>query len=148
MDNSTNLQATDSGKVFESNNGDVQLDVKGHPNPSSRDVETLVEQVYKQVVRSIRKRKISVGDISLLVVNVMGAVEKLRYLSGQEKKELVVEVVDMIVENFVGEEDKDAVSLAVRTILPSLIDTVVQVSKGLGNLNKKSLKKMFSCCNS
>ena len=112
---------------------------------------TLVRQVFNKVVESIHTRKFDASTAIRMILTVMAAAEKVKNLTGAQKKELVVDVIDMIINDsgLVKPEDREIMSMLIQQVGPSVIEVAIDASHGIGNLNigkiKKFFKKLCSC---
>lgn len=89
-------------------------------------------------------QEMSVSDIPKIVIEVMQIVEKIKGISGIEKKQLVVEIVTKMVDDsdLAGNSEKFILPL-----IPSLIDKLIEVDNGHLQINtsfKQNLIKLFN----
>lgn len=106
--------------------------------------------------RLLQKIKTVVGTGSLSPENIVGIVIDMMTLaedptwnlSGKKKKELVIKVIGMYVDKEVDDEQTAMIlKLLIQSTVPSLIDSIVSVSKGEIAIKVKScLSKCFPCC--
>lgn len=112
---------------------------------------TAAEHARKTVdhVKAIFSKKIKPANVLLLVTYTMQTVERIGGLSGPQKKELVMECLQTLVEEIPFDaEDRAAIQVAVSTLAPAIIDTLVAAAKGqydFGKMAKEVHKKMKSC---
>jgi len=102
------------------------------------------DRIYNAVRASIVDKKLTGGRVTIMITTAMTAVERLGNLSGPEKKDLVLHVLDRIVDEIpVDESEKDAIRAAL-ALAPVVIDSIVSAAKGqLGSIGKSSHGK---CC--
>lgn len=118
------------------------------PTVSAAD---LAEQVYDQVRRTFGGR-VTAANVVLLVTLAMTAAEKAAAASGPQKKDLVLAVVNRLVDELAGADDRDSIKLAVGLLAPGIIDGVVAAAKGqldLGGLVRRAgagWRRAFPCC--
>ena len=125
------------------------------------DIGELVGQLCAEVKKAVDLQTITPESIFKMLMSVMGLVERQKQLSGPQKKQAVIDVVNRLVDEIPAEaEEKAAIMSAIQLLLPSLIDTIVSVSLGELDINgdgrisgdelqtagKACLKKCFPCC--
>lgn len=111
------------------------------------DTDALVEDVYGTVKKTFN-HKISPANVVVLITKTMRVAEKVRGATGPEKKDIVLEVIERLVNELpTGEDDKDAIMTAVHLFAPGIIDAVVSAAKGQLDLGKiaKNVRSCFSC---
>ena len=100
-----------------------------------------VDSLYNTLTNS--NSVLTKENITTIVVNLMQLVEKYPDLTGVQKKQLVIDVVNKFIkDNTEGDEEEILLTFA-NIFLPTLIDTFVSVDK------KKiviKMKKTFSSC--
>lgn len=89
---------------------------------SSSDIDSLVDTIYDIIKGDV---KISVKNAPEIIIKIMKYVELLN-TEGIVKKELVIKIFNKLV-NEVNDNPSEYSSLS--TILPTLIDLIVEVSK-------------------
>ena len=106
----------------------------------------IVNEIYNSAKKIITTRIIDPIDIISIGRFIMEIVEKYPELSGEEKKQVVIEVVTKIVnETTLGSQQMDTIIDTIITFaLPIAIDEIIAASKGKYNLNK--LPKCKKCC--
>lgn len=91
----------------------------------------LADQVYNRVRSSIAAGRITVAGATIMLTAAMAEAERIRTLSGLQKKALVLHVVDRLVGEIpVGQEDREAIQAATALLLPSMIDALVAAGEG------------------
>ncbi len=128
------------------------------PNKTDEINQTEVSEFAKLVTdltdamkQGFENFEIDENNIIDYIVRVMAVVEKQKQLSGIEKKAVAVEILLRLVDslNRLNAESKTRVKLLVKTLAPSVIDTIVSATKGALSVNKKveeATKKCFSKC--
>ena len=104
---------------------------------------------YNIVKNFIKDDSINVNNLLDLAVTGMEAVEDITTLSGSEKKELVIMVIQKLIkESDILDDDKKSLLGTITDIIPKAIDIIIQISKGKTNLNKgiDAIKKVKFCC--
>lgn len=105
----------------------------------------LTENEIKTIIENFKEnfqKNINVETITDAVIQLMKIVEKLKKLSGQQKKSLVTEILIHIVEETnIGELDTILDHILIN-LIPILIDRFVSVQNGKIVFKKKSL---FPC---
>ena len=72
----------------------------------------------------------------------MNEVNKFKKLTGSQKKTLVTVLLTHFVTELASEENQPALREMIRMTIPALIDSFVDISKGL---ELKNLKNRFTC---
>lgn len=102
----------------------------------------LADRIYAAVKSSIRTKKVTVASATAMMGVAMAEVEKVRGLSGMEKKELVIYVISKLLDEIpINQADRDDIKAIVTGMLPSVIDAVVSAASGKLSLNTK-----WCCC--
>ena len=119
----------------------------------SNRVALLVQKNYDEVSRliddTIGNNKITLFNITPIIMSVMKYAEELDNLSGGSKKQMVLSLVTNIVQNKVDDESiRYQLILTINTMGPSMIDGIVGVANDPEVLLKlKAVKnKILSCC--
>jgi len=135
----------------------IQL-TKGEPiNRNIKDID-MVDPVYitkratERIVEYIRQKKYTVSDISenmfMIISQIMYIVGNYPSLSGNQKKEIVINVSNIILNKFKeSDTGKKVPGGFIDNIIkysPDIINILVDVSKGKYDIN--TIKKYFSCC--
>jgi hypothetical protein len=76
------------------------------------------------------------------VLLLMQSVEKYKHLDGDAKKQVVISAV----EGLMGEDCGDAMSEILAYVIPPMIDSIIDMDKGVLRINKTSW--FLSCCRS
>jgi len=109
----------------------------------------LVEKLYTRLVLEMNF-ELSPSNITMYLVTLMQLVESITSLKGQDKKNLVIQVMEYLILEQIRDDNeyKEQLSLLVKLTLPELIDTLVSIDrKELKIKIKKGIKQMFnSCC--
>lgn len=135
----------------------IQL-TKGEPvNRKIKDID-IVDSVYvtkratERIVEFIRKKKYTASDIAqntfMIISQIMYIVGNYPSLTGSQKKEIVINVSNIILHQFketeTGKQIPGGFIDTVMTYIPDVINILVDVSKGKYDINK--IKKYLSCC--
>lgn len=99
--------------------------------------QTLIESIYERIVQTITKQHIGIADIADIAAKTIILVQKVNGLSNPAKKQLVIDVIKMIIEktDLVPDDKLADVNFYIDEALPDLIDTLVQAYK-----DRKSFK--------
>lgn len=111
----------------------------------------LVSDLTESLKQGFDNFEIDENNIIDYIVRVMAIVEKQKQLSGIEKKAVAIEILLRLVDslNRLNAESKMRVKMLVKTLAPSVIDTIVSATKGALSVNKKveeATRKCFSKC--
>lgn len=108
----------------------------------------LIEKLYTRLVLEMNF-EISPSNITMYLVTLMQLTESITSLKGQDKKNLVIQVMEYLIMEQIRDDNeyKEQLSLLVKLTLPELIDTLVSVDrKELKIKIKKGIKQMFNGC--
>jgi hypothetical protein len=111
-------------------------------------VTNTIEQIYKSLRTGFENYELDQNNIVDFVIRAMTLVEQEKTLNGREKKAVVIEILTRLVDSYdkLNTESKISLKLVIRTVVPGLIDGLVQASKGFLSLNKNMKEKMSKCC--
>lgn len=98
--------------------------------PTVAVTAALIDQACAAVQKAIATKQITAATIMSLLTTAMTEVEKIAGLTGAQKKELVVQVVDRLIDEIPGSTDKSAIKAAADLLLPGVIDVVVDAANG------------------
>jgi len=99
--------------------------------------EKCFQEVFEQAQEVVDKRGLSMRNIVFVVTHLMQVVEKMDGLTGPDKKELIINVVEKLLETTdLDDHLKDSLKDFVDTTLPSTIEVIVSASKNQLDLNK------------
>lgn len=118
------------------------------------DVDKIISSgdiVHDHLKTLLSGQQITPDNIIALAVALMKFVKNLEDVQSIQRKFLVISALKKAVQNIENEEAKEKLLLVIDTVLPSIIDTLINVSKGLINLTKVKqiswFKKIFCCLN-
>jgi hypothetical protein len=104
----------------------------------------LVQMIYDRVKLQIKNKQANTELIIQCCVYAMALVEQQADLSGKDKKAIVLQVCQMLVDEArVDNATKVALQLLVSTTLPHMIDQMISVANGETKLLQS---KCTSCC--
>ena len=111
-------------------------------------VTNTIEQIYKSLRTGFENYELDQNNIVDFVIRTMTLVEQEKSLNGREKKAVVIEILTRLVDSYdkLNTESKISLKLVIRTVVPGLIDGLVQASKGFLSLNKNLKEKVSKCC--
>tara|TARA_A100001234_G_scaffold17603_1_gene13972 strand:- start:1163 stop:1519 length:357 start_codon:yes stop_codon:yes gene_type:complete len=99
----------------------------------------LVIQRVKTLTNRYKRTGINKENICGIVSTLMMEVNKIKTLSGQDKKELVIDLIYSIIEEIdEGEEDSE-IEVVLKKMVPPMIDSfsvMLKVTKGCGCFGK------------
>tara|TARA_B110000977_G_C11083292_1_gene493659 strand:+ start:3536 stop:3922 length:387 start_codon:yes stop_codon:yes gene_type:complete len=104
-------------------------------------VETSIQQL-NDIKERFRGTGINPENISIILLSLMNEVNKFKKLTGSQKKTLVTVLLTHFVTELASEENQPALREMIRMTIPALIDSFVDISKGL---ELKNLKNRFTC---
>lgn len=101
--------------------------------------ESIFEELYSLAKWALNEKEgvISITNVINLVTSTMESAERFRDISGPQKKEVVVNVLDKLVEEIPAtQDDKPAIQYSIKLLLPNIIDSIVSATKGQLDLNR------------
>ncbi len=112
----------------------------------AQDTSRLIDQITDKLYQSISDRKVDIASLPIVITELMQLVECYPLLSGSDKKQVVLNVVTMSIDKCPDLADDTRASLRATAILlgPTIIEGLINASKGLLNLNKETVKN--ACC--
>lgn len=85
---------------------------------------------------------LSAGTIIMIMVDLMKIVDTYPNLNGSQKKQLVLEVLNLVIDELpMSEDEQEGLKQLVEKTLPTVIDVVIDIDK------KKLKIKIQKCCN-
>lgn len=102
------------------------------PKMLKAEIDTFVQEVQECV------GEVSLENISTLVSMIMMKASYVKKLNGQEKKQLVIYTLYVLIDEVVDEETYNKYKLIIETVVPNTIDLIIDVSK-----NKLIFKEIF-----
>ena len=86
------------------------------------------ENEIAQIKELFKYRELNAGSMSLLLMKVMGAVDKCKKLSELEKKGLIIRTVNKLIEDIIPGEDVP-IELILKQMVPDLIDNIYEYTR-------------------
>lgn len=107
-----------------------------------------IESLTKMVSDGFENYNLDENNIVEYIIRIMSLVEQQKNLTGIEKKAVVIEILLRLVDSYdkLSEESKQKLKLIIRTIAPSIIESIIAASKGLIAVNKKIEESSKKCC--
>ncbi len=105
----------------------------------------------KEIIKNLNNNEWDKLPYWLIIgTKVAELVERFADIDGIEKKQIVLRVVDLILEDKtiiidMKDSDRDQIQTLVKLTLPATIDLVIKASKGEIEVNKKCNFLCFSC---
>lgn len=93
-------------------------------------------------------KDLTLNNLVFLVTNLMITIGQYVSLTGVEKKELIIIILNKHIDTLIIDENiKQTLKLAVDSLVPTMIDVMVDISKGKYNFKIKYVcSTIFSCC--
>jgi len=117
------------------------------------EIDDQVIELREKTYELIQLRSIALNNISKVTQVCMEVVENCKDLSGDQKKVMVQNVLKSLIDTHVpNDEQKNQLLKSTVDIVPDLIETFIDISKGEMDLNKtitvgKKLGKcILKCC--
>lgn len=103
---------------------------------------------YEEVKKIIGNQKLNRSNIVVILLSLMQSVENYKNLSGIQKKTLILDTLNNVINDIVDDEQEAMeLKLLVQLTLPSVIDTFISIDKKKIVIKiKKGCKSIFSCC--
>ena len=110
--------------------------------------KTMVENLYEDLKEILAGTKLNSSNIVAILVNLMQLVENYPKLRGQQKKQVILYAINMLIDDQNDNvEDTATLKLLVQSTLPSVIDTIISIDKKQLQIKVKQLSKfIFSLC--
>lgn len=139
--------------IVEASKGRFSFGKKKKTNKYEVDTVDITRKVYKRLRQLIQDNDYNAKTLStnifILLTQVMSMVESYPHLSGEEKKEIVMTVFTMLLDEIdviypdITESDKSLIIASVRLLSP-MIDGIIDGIRGKIDINK--IKSKFSGC--
>ena len=99
--------------------------------------------ILSDTVKSILKgENINLVNISTLLINLMQSVEQINGLTGDQKKDLVIEVIKYTIDkSSIPDDEKQILYIICYTTIPEIINVIISTVN-----NEFNLKKIESSC--
>ena len=102
----------------------------------------IVESVYN----ILQNKDITLNNVMYVVKELMTMVEDFKGLTGQEKRKIVLDTLDMVISNH-GGFYKNTLATIARHVAPDVIDLIISASKNKLLLNvKNNIDDNSNCC--
>lgn len=101
-------------------------------------------QIYNSLQEMIDVKDFTTGNVLDIAFTLMQTIEKVRYLSGEEKKSVILHVLKQYNHDENGNEE--GINFLIDNILGSVIDTIIALDKGILSIHTKCIQKgCFGC---
>lgn len=144
------LTPVPSTEIIESTNTEQLQSIMEEDKPSSVVAKSnLFVSMYITLKGKIKEEDINVGTIITILKTAMEMVEMTDDLKGPEQKDFAVLLVKELINksNMLSNEQKRSCLMVIDLgILDNVVDFVIDATQGKLAINKKSIKKLFSCC--
>lgn len=113
-------------------------------------VDFLADVESKALVEAIKPavEDFKIDNVMEVLPKIIKHVQRYRNLTGPEKKNMIIAMLKHLVDITDGPGDDDLWDPIIKRLIPSMVDTLVQVDKGKLKLNTKKggLFGLFKCC--
>lgn len=137
---------------MESNVDNITVEVK--------EVKKITEVVKVDFVMDIEAKalietiapvveEMNIENVMKILPQLIKHVQKYKQLTGQQKKNMIISMLKHIVDVTDGPGNDELWDPIIKRLIPSIIDTLVEIDKGKLRLNTKPCKwglGLFSCC--
>lgn len=124
--------------------------IKVHTQEASKvtDFANAIQSLTELVMDGFDNYDIDENNIVEYIIRIMTIIEQQKNLTGIQKKAVTIEILLRLVDSYdrLSQESKQKTKLLIRTLAPSVIDSVVMASKGLIAINKKVEETTKKCC--
>lgn len=114
----------------------------------AKEVKFLVDVESKAIVESCMDiQNFNVSNLMSVLPKLIQHVENYKNLTGKQKRSLVIKMLRHIIDVTDGPGNDDIWDPIIKQLVPSLIDTLIEVNDGKLKLKKKPkcLKKLLCC---
>jgi len=102
-------------------------------------------EIFKGIQERYQYKGVNMGNITLVLIALMTEAGKFEKLTGAEKKELVSEILSYLIDALPC-EDINELRPIMLTMIPVLINNIVDMKKGNIKLDFKNTSKQLLCC--
>ena len=119
------LSPSDIGVLISPQKGVSRLMKNNIPKEIATDLETILKKL-------IANYGLSNDNIMFIVTNMMSNIGKYKTLTGLEKKEVVIILVNKAIDesNELDDQVKAVLKMTMQTVVPTAIDIMIDISKG------------------
>ena len=100
---------------------------------------------YQNTLNRFKNKEINISNWMMIITKVIQDVEKIKHLNGPEKKDLAIQITIKIYKEL-GINNEMLNTLFTHTVLTSVINTVISVSKNQiklnNNIDARKIKKL------
>ena len=98
----------------------------------------LSKKEFEYVIKTVRHtyNDVNIANLIHVILHTMEIIEDYGALTGQEKKQTVINVINFIVDEINKNEELGPI---IKSMIPSVIDSIIKVDKGSIKINKKSI---------
>ena len=86
------------------------------------------EDEVNEIKELFKYRELNAGSLTLLLMKVMGAVDKCKKLSELQKKNLIIKTINRLIEDIIPGEDVP-IELILKQMVPDLIDNIYEYTR-------------------
>lgn len=93
-----------------------------------------VEKCYEEIKEKYLKDGVQKSDLPPIVTRLMIEASKFKKLKGPEKRELVIEIIEKIIEDIDPGDNDSEFEMVLKTLVPSMVDSfaaLLKVNKAL-----------------
>jgi hypothetical protein len=105
----------------------------------SEDVKNFVNKVYDEYKELVTTLNVTENNFILVITKCLERVNKIKNLSEQDKYDVAILIINKLVDEVPGTDENDKYYL--RNMVPSLVNIVLDASKGKLKLNVKRKNK-------
>ena len=106
-----------------------------------------VNKLYNELSNILKGNKLTTINAISIVISLMKIVETYDNLKGEQKKQIILQVLTMFIEDSVHDDDElNELNSLIEILLPIIIDTVISIDKKEIQIKvKKCWKQLFAC---
>jgi hypothetical protein len=106
--------------------------------------DDVIQNLYEFIDSLGKNQQLSCKTISIFVLKLMQVVEKSKHLSGVEKKDCIIVVLDHYIDkNMENLENANELKMFVNLVVPNMIDVYIGLDKNKIKINM--MKKVKKC---
>jgi len=110
---------------------------------------SITEQSVEKIITFIKNKnydfKQILENIFIIITQIMVIVGKYPCLKGNQKKDIVIEVIKYIIINYKDDSVSNEFIETIFNSVPEVIDTFIKVNDNHFNINKKDIISCFAC---
>jgi len=126
----------------------IKLHTQEQEQPKVTEFANTIQSLTEMLLDGFDNYTIDENNLVEYIIRIMTLMEQQKNLTGFQKKAVAIEILLRLVDSYdrLSQDSKQKTKLLVRTLAPSIIDSIVMASKGLVAINKKIEETTKKCC--